>query len=193
VRVAINLSSRQLLDSGFVDGLEALLERNKLPTKCIEIELTENVLQTGTVTIQILRRLRAAGFGVALDDFGTGYSSLVSLEQLPLSRVKLDRGLIATIDTSARSLAIAQAIIGLCTSLGLEITAEGVERRAQLDALLGRPGMYLQGYLFSPAVCARDVLPLVAQMGERVRSILHPRQSATTGSTQARRALSSVK
>ncbi len=193
VRVAINLSSRQLLDSGFVDRLQDLLGRNKLPTRCIEIELTENVLQTGTVTIHTLRLLRAAGFGVALDDFGTGYSSLVSLEQLPLSRVKLDRGLIATIDTSARSLAIAQAIIGLCTSLGLEITAEGVERRAQLDALLGHPGMYLQGYLFSPAVCSGDVLPLIARMGERVRSFLQPRLSANTGSTQKRRALSSVK
>ena len=193
VRVAINLSSRQLLDSGFVDRLQDLLVRNQLPTRCIEIELTENVLQTGTVTIHTLRQLRAAGFGVALDDFGTGYSSLVSLEQLPLSRVKLDRGLIATIDTSARSLAIAQAIIGLCTSLGLEITAEGVERPAQLDALLGHPGMYLQGYLFSPAVGADDVLPLIAQMGERVRSFLPTSRSATNGSTQTRRALSSVK
>jgi EAL domain-containing protein (putative c-di-GMP-specific phosphodiesterase class I) len=193
VRVAINLSSRQLLDSGFVDSLQDLLGRNKLPTRCIEIELTENVLQTGTVTIHALRRLREMGFGVALDDFGTGYSSLVSLEQLPLSRVKLDRGLIATIDTSARSLAIAQAIIGLCTSLGLEITAEGVERRAQLDALLGHPGMYLQGYLFSPAVSSGDVLPLIARMGDRVRPFLQPRRSVSTGSTQTRRALSSVK
>ena len=94
-RVAINLSSRQLLDTHFVDHVMALLREYRLPPRCIEIELTENVLQTGTATIEVLRQLRSHGVSIALDDFGTGYSSLASLEQLPLTRVKLDRTLIA--------------------------------------------------------------------------------------------------
>lgn len=69
-----------------------LLREHRLPARCIEIELTENVLQTGVATIEVLRQLRAHGVAVALDDFGTGYSSLASLEQLPTTRVKLDRG-----------------------------------------------------------------------------------------------------
>ena len=125
VRVAINVSARQLLDTRFVDRVAALLREHRLPARCIEIELTENVLQTGAATIEALRRLRALGIGIALDDFGAGYSSLASLEQLPLTRVKLDRSLISSIDTSDRARAIARAIIGLCESLDLDITAEG--------------------------------------------------------------------
>ncbi|MEO7387666.1 MAG: GGDEF domain-containing protein [Gammaproteobacteria bacterium] len=193
VRVAINISSRQLLDSNFVDDLQELLRQHQLPTGCIEIELTENVLQTGTATIQSLCRLRAAGFGIALDDFGTGYSSLVSLEQLPLSRVKLDRSLIDSIDTSARSIAIARAVIGLCNSLGMQITAEGVERPEQLHALVGNAGMYLQGYLFSPAVPESELLEVVSTMAARVQALVQASTQPSTRATQTRRALSSVR
>ena len=73
-RVAINLSSRQLLDSHFVDRVTGLLREHQLPARCIEIELTENVLQTGAATIEVLRHLRSHGVSIALDDFGIGYS-----------------------------------------------------------------------------------------------------------------------
>ena len=122
------------------------------------------MLQTGRHTSETLRELRELGVGIALDDFGTGYSSLVSLEQLPLTRVKLDRSLIATIDTSTRSQAITRAIISLCQSLGLEITAEGVERPEQLGWLLGYPAMHIQGYLLSPAVAEADLLTAMTGM-----------------------------
>ncbi len=180
VRVAFNVSSPQLLDSRFVDRLQDLLSRHRLPSSCIEIELTENVLQTGPQTIDALRRLRALGVGVALDDFGTGYSSLVSLEQLPLSRVKLDSSLIASVDSSTRSQAIIRAIIALCQSLGLELTAEGVERREQLAWLLDHPAMYLQGHLLSRPVPEAELLPAIAAMPGRVTSLLHPEAKATT-------------
>ena len=88
---------------------------------------------------------------IALDDFGTGYSSIASLEQLPLTRIKLDRSLIARMDSSARSASIARATIGLCGDLGLEVTAEGVERLEQFTALLGYRSMSMQGYLLAPA------------------------------------------
>jgi diguanylate cyclase (GGDEF)-like protein len=172
VRIAVNVSSLQLLDNRFVDRLEELLRRHRLPPACIEIELTENVLQTGRHTTEALRQLRGIGVGVALDDFGTGYSSLVSLEQLPLSRVKLDGSLIATVDTSARSQAITRAIIALCQSLELEITAEGVERREQLAWLIGYPAMCLQGYLLSRPVPAAELLPAVSAMSTRMLSLL---------------------
>ncbi len=126
-----------------------------MPTRCIEIELTESVLQTGPATIDALKRLRAKGVAIALDDFGTGYSSFSSLEKLPLTRVKLDRSLIASIDVSPRSAAIARGIIGMCQGLGLEITAEGVERPSQLALLVGHRLMYLQGYLLAAPVACR--------------------------------------
>jgi diguanylate cyclase (GGDEF)-like protein len=159
-RVAVNVSARQLLDVRFVDRLCALLSRNSLPARSIEIELTENVIQTGRTTLETLHQLRELGVSVALDDFGSGYSSLASLEQLPLTRVKLDRSLIAAIDKNARSLSIARSIVGLCSSLELEVTAEGVERCEQLSLLLQVPQPSIQGYLISHPV-AGDAIPTV--------------------------------
>jgi diguanylate cyclase (GGDEF)-like protein len=172
-RVAINLSSRQLLDGRFVDRVMELLREHRLPARCIEIELTENVLQTGVATVEVLRQLRAHGVAVALDDFGTGYSSLASLEQLPLTRVKLDRTLIASIHTSARSAAIARAIIGLCHSIGLEVTAEGVECPEQLALLTDLTPIYLQGYLLARPVSAEKLLPIMAALPDRMASLAH--------------------
>ena len=172
VRVAVNVSALQLLDSRFVQTLSNALDRHRVPAQCIEVELTENVLQTGHHTSEALAMLRELGVGVALDDFGTGYSSLVSLQQLPLTRVKLDRSLIATIDTSARSQAITRAIISLCQSLGLEVTAEGVERQEQLAWLLGYPAMHLQGYLLSAPVSEADLLTVLNAMPARMDTLL---------------------
>jgi diguanylate cyclase (GGDEF)-like protein len=171
-RVAINVSPRQLIDQRFVDRLRGLLQEYRLPARCIEIELTETVLQTGPATIETLKCLRAHGVAIALDDFGTGYSSLASLEQLPLTRIKLDRSLVAGIDTSPRSAAIARAIIGLCQGLGLEVTAEGVERPEQFALLLGHRAMYLQGYLLSPPVARDELLPVMADLTRRVEEML---------------------
>jgi len=174
VRVAINVSSRQLFDNSFVDQVMALLKEHKLPPRCIEIELTENVLQTGSTTIAALRRLRAHGIDIALDDFGTGFSSLASLEQLPLTRIKLDRSLIASIDTSAKSATIARAIIQLCQGLGLSITAEGIERSEQLDVLVGNPAaIFGQGYLIARPQTPDDLLPVLARLPELTRTLVH--------------------
>src|ERR1700719_4571156 len=171
-RVAINLSSRQLLDSRFVDRVMELLQQHQLPPHCIEIELTENVLQTGVATIEVLRCLRANGIAIALDDFGTGYSSLASLEQLPLTRVKLDRALISSMHTSARSAAIARAIVGLCHGLGLEVTAEGIECPEQLALLMDLSPMYLQGYLLSRPASADKLLPIIEGMPAHMQSLV---------------------
>jgi diguanylate cyclase (GGDEF)-like protein len=172
VCVAINISPRQLLDHRFIEQILALLLEFRLPAHCIEFELTEMALQTGSTTIAALRVLHSHGFGIALDDFGTGYSSLTSLERLPLSRIKLDRSLVASIDTSARSAAIARAIIDLCGGLGLQVTAEGIERPQQFAWLLDNRAMFLQGYLLSDAVPFVDVLPVKASLANRIQDLL---------------------
>ena len=171
-RIAVNVTARQLLDLRFVDRVVELLEEYKVPPRCMEIELTETVLQTGQGTIETLRRLRELGISVALDDFGAGYSSLASLEQLPLTRVKLDRSLIATIDSSARSLAIARSIIGLCASLELEVTAEGIERREQLALLLAYPQLSLQGFLLSHPLTGAALPAFIANVSPHLQGLL---------------------
>ena len=175
-RVAVNVSPRQFLDYRFVGRLEELLREYDLPARCIELELTESVLQTGAHTIKTLDQLRAVGVAVALDDFGTGYSSLASLQQLPLSRVKLDRSLIAGIDDNARSASIARATIALCRGLGLEVTAEGVERVEQLAMLLPHRAISLQGYLFSRPVSEGGLLPLLERLPAQCLELKHAAQ-----------------
>jgi diguanylate cyclase (GGDEF)-like protein len=172
VKVAINVSARQFIDAGFTDRLQTLLKTYRLPPRCIEIELTESVLQTGPSTIDALKRLRAHGVTIALDDFGTGYSSLASLEQLPLSRIKLDRGLLEGIDNSPRSAAIAHAIITMCQGLGLQITAEGIERPEQFAQLLSHRGMHLQGYLLAHPTTRDELIPEMANVAQRCRELL---------------------
>jgi diguanylate cyclase (GGDEF)-like protein len=171
-RVAINVSSRQLIDTAFVERVMMLLEDHRLPARCIEIELTETVLQTGAATIDALRQLRAHGVSIALDDFGAGYSSVASLQLLPFTRIKLDRSLIERIDTDPRSASITRAIIRLCDSLDLEVTAEGIERPEQLESLLGYRAMRVQGYLFSKPVPQHALLRVIASMPDVVQSAL---------------------
>jgi EAL domain-containing protein (putative c-di-GMP-specific phosphodiesterase class I) len=177
-RVAINVSSRQLIDTAFVERVMMLLQHHRLPARCIEIELTETVLQTGAATIEALRQLRAHGVSIALDDFGAGYSSVASLQLLPFTRVKLDRSLIEGIDSDARSASITRAIIRLCDSLDLEVTAEGIERPEQLESLLGYRAMRVQGYLFSRPVSPHALLPVIADMPDVVQAALWPMTSA---------------
>ena len=171
-RVAINVSPRQLADGNFADRVQALLVEYQLPARCIEIELTESVLQTGPATVEALKRLRANGIAVALDDFGTGYSSIASLEVLPLTRIKLDRTLIAGIGISPRLTVIAQAIISMCQGLGLEITAEGVEQPEQFAYLVRHRSMFIQGYLLATPVAQADLVPLLAVVKERAHELL---------------------
>jgi diguanylate cyclase (GGDEF)-like protein len=182
-RVAVNISPRHFLDYRFVSRLEALLREFELPAHCLEIELTETVLQTGAHTIKTLDQLRAIGVSIALDDFGTGYSSLASLQRLPLSRVKLDRSLIAGIDDNERAASIARATIALCRGLGLDVTAEGVERVEQLAMLLPHRAISLQGYLFSRPVSGQGLLPLLERLPEQCREL---KQSAQKLSPQTR-------
>ena len=172
VRVAINVSPRQFLNYGFVEMLEKLLNEYQLPARCVELELTESVLQTGAATIKSLEQLRSIGVAIALDDFGTGYSSLASIQQLPLTRVKLDRSLIASMDGTVRSASIARATIGLCRDLGLEVTAEGVERLEQFAALRTYRNISLQGYLLARPVCREELLPLLERLPQHCQDLV---------------------
>jgi diguanylate cyclase (GGDEF)-like protein len=179
-RVAINVSPRQLLDQRFVENVQNLLREFNVPPRCVELELTESVLQTGPTTIEALKRLRSHDIAIALDDFGTGYSSLASLENLPLSRIKLDRSLIASIDTNSRSAAVATALIALCKGLGLEMTAEGVERPEQFAALAEHRSIHLQGYLISRPVAAADVLQVKSMIPQIMHDLLLSAPAART-------------
>ena len=173
-RVAINVSAQQVMSGDFVGEIERLLAHHELPADAIELELTENMVQTGAITVESLRALRRLGVDTALDDFGTGYSSLTSLEQLPLSRVKLDRSVVAQVDSNPRAASIAGSIIALCHSLGLRVTIEGVERVSQLSFLTGSGDVDVQGFLVARPMDAETVLDNVARLGDVMHALLDP-------------------
>ena len=171
-RVAINVSAQQFVASSFLLDIGSLLARHGLPPEAIELELTETVLQTGAVTVEALHGLRMLKVDTALDDFGTGFSSLTSIEQLPLSRVKLDRSVIAGVDSNPRSAAIVHSMIGLCRNLGLQVTIEGVERLAQLDFLAACGDVSVQGFLVARPVEASEIVRLVHATRDHLDSLL---------------------
>ena len=170
--VAINVSPPQFFESDFVGHVARALEVTGLPASALELELTETVFQTGPTTIDSLRRLREMGVSIALDDFGIGYSSLTSLEQLPITRVKLDRMLVEGVDTNPRSAAIVRSIVALCHGLGLQIVAEGVERPTQLEFLSHCGPLGVQGYLLAYPVEANKAEDESRAATTRARSIL---------------------
>ncbi|RPI13323.1 MAG: EAL domain-containing protein [Lysobacterales bacterium] len=171
-RVAINVSAQQFISGDFLGDVERLLARHDLPPDAIELELTENMLQTGAITVETLRSLKLMGIATALDDFGTGYSSLTSLEQLPLTRVKLDRSVLAEVDSNPRAASIANSIIALCRSLGLQVTIEGVERPSQLDFLSASGDVSVQGFLIARPADASEILGIGAAMKPRMRALM---------------------
>ncbi|WP_331288015.1 MULTISPECIES: putative bifunctional diguanylate cyclase/phosphodiesterase [Methylobacteriaceae] len=147
--VAVNVSATQLRSTCFIRTVERALAESGLAPHRLEIEITETaVLENRDLTLGLLRQLRGLGVMIALDDFGTGYSSLSFVHTFPLTRLKIDRSFVRGLGQDPQSTAIVRAIIGLSRSLGLAVTAEGVETEEQRRLLARARGLDLQGFLF---------------------------------------------
>ncbi|MBI5163889.1 MAG: EAL domain-containing protein [Magnetospirillum sp.] len=165
LRVAVNLSVRQLRQPGFVDAVERILAATGCPPAGLEFEITEGmVIKDSANAIAILKRLNGMGIGLAMDDFGTGYSSLSVLKRFPVDAIKIDGSFIADIETSADDATIVRTIISMGHSLGRRIVAEGVETLGQATALAAAGCDEIQGYLLSPPVPA-DAIPRLMRTG----------------------------
>ncbi|HCC41655.1 MAG TPA: GGDEF domain-containing protein, partial [Arthrobacter bacterium] len=148
--LAVNVSGVQLQEPQFADGVLRLAEACGVGAYQLVLEVTESVFfDPDCGLIQQLSSLRAAGVRVALDDFGTGYSSLGRLQDLPVDAVKIDRAFVSMVRTGQERLPILSSMINMAHSLGLTVTAEGVESAAQADYLTALECDSLQGYLFS--------------------------------------------
>ncbi|MYN06849.1 EAL domain-containing protein ['Massilia aquatica' Lu et al. 2020] len=164
LRVAVNLSVRQLLQKEFAATVEAVLADTGLPPHLLELEITESTLmENAQDTLKALHRLRSLGVRLSIDDFGTGYSSLSYLKRFPVDIIKIDRSFVRDVPMDADDVAIVTAIIALAHSLRLEVVAEGVETEAQLNFLKGRNCDLMQGYHLSPAIPAEQFAALIQQ------------------------------
>lgn len=156
--MSVNVSNRQLRRGNLVDAVAAALKKNELPPESLELEITESTLM-GDVDLsrKTIGKLRELGVGVSIDDFGTGYSSLSHLKRFPIDTLKIDRAFVRDLDSSDDAVALSSAIISLAHSLGLDVIAEGVETRAQLDTLADLGCTKMQGFLVSHPLRAGDI------------------------------------
>jgi len=160
--VAVNISSRQLLDSDIVTLVQRAINGNGLDPTLLTLELTETTLIADAVSARaVLIDLRNLGVKIALDDFGTGYSALTYLRTFPIDAIKIDGSFIRTIDTERESAAIVTAVVDLARHLDMKVIAEGVETQAQMDHVVDRGCDLLQGYLLSPPHSASEIVTLI--------------------------------
>ncbi len=164
LKVAVNLSPRQLSDDGFIPLVMEILEETGMDPCLLEFELTESSL-IGDVemTIAKLRRLKELGISISVDDFGTGYSSLSYLKHLPLDTIKIDQSFVRDIVTDPDDAAIVGAIVAMAHALKLNVIAEGVETFQQLQFLHGCNCQQVQGYYFSRPLEPRQFVEFVVR------------------------------
>lgn len=161
--IAVNVSAHQFQQPDFVEVVESVLDRTGLAATRLELEVTESVVMQGMeVVLDKLRRLNALGVKLAIDDFGTGYSSLSYLKQFPLYRLKIDQSFTVGLPDNRESLAIAQAIIHMGHSLGLDVLAEGIETKDQEAQLRNMACNAGQGYLYAKPLPADEVEAFVS-------------------------------
>jgi predicted signal transduction protein with EAL and GGDEF domain len=162
IAIAVNISPVQLRNPAFATEVGRILEEADIEPSRLTLELTEGYLiQNPQRAAQSIDRLKALGVKIALDDFGSGFSSIGYLRQFGFDRLKIDKSMIADIDASEEARSILQATTALARSLGLPVTAEGVEREAQAMILRLCGCDELQGYLYGkpvPAEALADIL-----------------------------------
>lgn len=161
--ISVNASALQLSQPDFADRVMEILSWSGLPPERLQIEVTESLmLQDEERTSGVLGLLQAHGVRIALDDFGTGYSSLSYLKRLPLNVLKIDRAFVANLVENRMEKAIARSIISLSNILGLDVVAEGVETKEQLQALRGIGCSWIQGYFTGRPQPLEQLLELVS-------------------------------
>jgi diguanylate cyclase (GGDEF)-like protein/PAS domain S-box-containing protein len=171
--IAVNISSIQVRDETFLDGIFDILEETGLDPELLELELTESVLMKNVdSTATMLKALRARGVKIAIDDFGTGYSSLSYLKKFPIDALKIDQSFVRQITTVTDETIIVAAVIAMGRSLKLRVIAEGVETEEQLAFLQAHQCDEAQGYFFSRPVPHQEFAKLLETgLREGVRQI----------------------
>jgi EAL domain-containing protein (putative c-di-GMP-specific phosphodiesterase class I) len=163
--VSVNVSTKQFANSRLVECVQESLAESDLDPHCLKLEITESAIMSDPkAAAETLNNLRALGISISLDDFGTGYSSLSYLQNFPINTLKIDRSFVKRLGSSNESDEIVRTIVKLAHTLGMEVTAEGIEessQRAQLTSLACETG---QGFLYSRPISDVNVELLLAKL-----------------------------
>jgi diguanylate cyclase (GGDEF)-like protein len=155
LRMAVNLSPRQLEQANFCTLVGQILAEAGIPATSLELEITESMLmQRSDYNLATLTRLSAMGIQLSLDDFGTGYSSLAYLQRFPVHALKIDRSFVRDIGEDANDTALVTAIIAMAASLHIDVIAEGVDTRQQAQFLMAHGCHEAQGFYYGRAMPA---------------------------------------
>ncbi|HYG32398.1 MAG TPA: EAL domain-containing protein [Methylophilaceae bacterium] len=160
--ISVNMTARQFFDDNLLRDLRKILKETGMDPGLLELEITESLLMRDVdKTLAILNDLKSMGVLIAIDDFGTGYSSLTTLQQFPLSTIKIDRSFIRNVAKSAGDKALTEAIIAMGRALSLTVVAQGVETKAQADFLRKKSCDEFQGFYFYKPVPADEIPDLL--------------------------------
>jgi len=158
IRIAVNLSARQLREISFVSVFKKALKEIGVVSESLEIEITESLLMADARnTVTAIEELHDLGIRVTMDDFGTGYSSLSVLKRFPIDSIKIDQSFVADITTNSDDAEIIRAIVTMGKTLNRTVIAEGVETQEQIDMLRDYGCDQIQGYLFCPPMPATEL------------------------------------
>lgn len=162
LRIAVNFSARQFQQFNLLKMVSDCLEKTGLEPKYLELEITESTaMQDMDYTKKVLTQLQNMGVQIALDDFGTGYCSLTYLKKFPLNILKIDKSFVSGLTNDLSERAIANAVATLGRDLNLNVVAEGVETKQQLECLRSLHCQEIQGYYFSPPLSANDATKIL--------------------------------
>ncbi|MFP4016229.1 MAG: EAL domain-containing protein [Halanaerobiales bacterium] len=162
VKVAVNIATSQLMQDDFVNVVSDIINSTGLSADLLELEITERAMVTNVdKTIDQLKRLKELGIKIAIDDFGTGYSSLQYLKDFALTNLKVDKSFIAQLFEKDNTQEIVRAIIAMGHNLNLEVTAEGIEDKEQLEFLKSSGCDFIQGYYFSRPIPVEEIEKLL--------------------------------
>lgn len=163
VTMSVNVAGEQLHDPNFLTTIDRIIEKTKIDSRQLKLEITESMLIENTEqTIEILQQIKARHIDLSIDDFGTGYSSLSYLPQFPIDILKIDRSFISAMSLNSQGLEIVRTIITLAQVLDLQIVAEGIETEQQFQILKTLDVEYAQGYFFSKPLAAEQIQALLA-------------------------------
>ena len=166
VTISMNASSIHFSDPNFIPTLKALIDKYQVPTKYIEIELTESLaIDCSESFYYVIRELKSLGFTLSLDDFGSGYSSLNVLSSLPVDVMKLDKGFFDSKNEKGRI--IVESVVNLANSLGIKALAEGIETSEQVEFLKKVGCNYVQGYFYYKPMPLIDFVDLLKKDSEK--------------------------
>ncbi|MCC6787308.1 MAG: EAL domain-containing protein, partial [Hyphomonadaceae bacterium] len=162
-KVAVNVSALQFRSDRFADNVLRVVAHAGLAPENLELEITESVIMADPDrALRIIKPLRDAGVRLAIDDFGCGHSSLASLTKLPFDVIKIDQQFVRALERGEpRSAEIVEIILAFARTLNMEVVAEGIERREDMEFMAARGCHWIQGFLFGAAVSAPEFAELL--------------------------------